>query len=70
MVATAIAASPRVATRPGVAKSIVRALTASRVRAAARELHRHEPFVHETALLHGSLRAISLSEADVLPFNG
>jgi hypothetical protein len=70
MVATAIAATPRVGTRSGIARSIVRALTASRVRAAARELHRHEPFVHETALVHGNLRAISLSEADVLPFNG
>lgn len=61
-------------TRPSFAlplgvKRFVNALVSSRVRAAQAELRRHDIMIHETSLIHGPYRRISLNEAELLPFN-
>ncbi len=66
--ATAAPAASHLTTIEGFAKGFWNALLTSRARAAARELRRHEPFIHETALIHGNLRSIGLTDADLLPF--
>ena len=66
--ATPAFAAPHTSAFEGFARGFWNALMMSRARAAARELRRHEPFIHETALIHGNLRSIGLAEADRLPF--
>lgn len=51
------------------ARRFVNAIVSSRVDAAERELRRHSALIHETALVHGEFRTISLDKADLLPFN-
>jgi len=66
--ATFAPAAPRPSAIEGFAKGIFNALMTSRARAAARELRRHEPFLHETALIHDGLRSVGLSGSGALPF--
>jgi hypothetical protein len=72
MAAAVLAPSlPNMRTAPSLnwAKALVNAVVSHRVDQAARELRRHDVLIGEAALVHGDLRRISLSKADLLPFN-
>ena len=71
MAAAVLAPSlPTVRTAPSLnwAKALVNAVVSYRVDRAARELRRHDVLIREAALVHGDLRRVPLSKADLLPF--
>ena len=67
--ASHLPAEGRTSGAAGIFKRFVDALMASRARAAAIELRRHDLRIRENALVHGETRRVALSEADLLPFN-
>jgi hypothetical protein len=66
--ASHLPAERRMSGTVGIFKRCVDALMASRARAAAIELRRHDFRIRESSLVHGETCRVPLSEADLLPF--